>query len=144
MRHCVIRVLMALITVACTVPAVADAQGNEKQPPNVLFILVDELGYMDVSPFNPDTFYETPGVQRLAESGMKFTDGYASNPVCSPSRLSLMTGKYASRHDATNWFCGKRTGRFDNAPLQCFMPVEEFTIAEAFQAGGYATFFAGK
>jgi len=116
----------------------------EEERPNVLMILADDLGYMDVSPYNPDTFYETPNIQRLAESAARFTDGYAANPVCSPTRYSIMTGTYPTRHDATDWFCGSQTARYRHAPLNCFMPVEEVTVAEAFKEAGYRTFFAGK
>jgi arylsulfatase A-like enzyme len=112
--------------------------------PNVVFILVDDLGYMDIGANNPQTFYETPHVDRLAATGMRFTDGYAANPVCSPTRYSIMTGKHPSRIDATNFFAGRRAGKFLPAPLNDRMPLEEITLAEAFQEGGYATFFAGK
>ncbi len=112
--------------------------------PNVVFILVDDLGYMDIGANNPDTFYETPNLDKLAASGMRFTNGYAANPVCSPTRYSIMTGKYPSRVDATNFFSGKRPGRFLPAPLNDRMPLPEITIAEALQNAGYKTFFAGK
>ena len=111
---------------------------------NVVVILVDDLGYMDVGANNPDTFYETPNIDRLAKSGMRFTDGYAANPVCSPTRYSILTGKYPTRVDATNFFSGTREGRFRPAPLHNRMPLEETTIAEALKERGYATFFAGK
>ena len=68
----------------------------------------------------------------------------AANPVCSPTRYSLMTGKYPTRVDATNFFSGKRSGTFDPAPLNDNMPLDEITIAQALKAHGYATFFAGK
>lgn len=112
--------------------------------PNVLFFLVDDLGYMDVGANNPDTFYETPNIDRIAQEGMRFTDGYAANPVCSPTRYSIMSGKHPSRIDATNFFSGRRGARFNSAPLFNRMPLEEITIAEAFKEAGYATFFAGK
>lgn len=112
--------------------------------PNVLFILVDDLGYMDIGANNPDTFYETPNIDRLAGEGMRFTNGYAANPVCSPTRYSIMTGKHPSRVDATNFFAGTRGGRFKPAPLNDRMPLSEITLAEAFKEAGYATFFAGK
>ncbi|MEM7477816.1 MAG: sulfatase-like hydrolase/transferase, partial [Planctomycetota bacterium] len=70
---------------------------EESRPPNIVVLLVDDLGYMDIGPNNPNCFYDTPNVDRLAASGMRFTDGYAANPVCSPTRYSLMTGKYPSR-----------------------------------------------
>jgi arylsulfatase A-like enzyme len=112
--------------------------------PNVVVFLVDDLGYMDIGANNPDCFYETPNIDKLAASGMRFTDGYAANPVCSPTRYSLMTGKYPTRAKATDWFTSKRTGRFAPAPLTNRMELEEITLAEILKAEGYSTFFAGK
>ncbi|MCZ6598890.1 MAG: sulfatase [Planctomycetota bacterium] len=111
---------------------------------NVVFLLVDDLGTMDVGAYNPDTFYETPSIDRLAATGMRFTAGYAASPVCSPTRYSIMTGRYPSRVDATDFFTGRRAGRFLPAELNNRMPLAEVTIAEALQSAGYATFFAGK
>ncbi|MEO1616089.1 MAG: sulfatase [Planctomycetota bacterium] len=111
---------------------------------NYVVFLVDDLGFMDIGANNPKCFYDTPHIDRLAESGMRFTDGYAANPVCSPTRFSLMTGRYPSRVDATNFFSGKRSGRFRSAPLNNKMPLEEVTVAELLKEKGYATFFAGK
>ncbi|MDF7826783.1 sulfatase [Pontiellaceae bacterium B12227] len=113
-------------------------------PPNVVVFLVDDLGYMDVGANNPDCFYDTPNIDRLAKSGMRFTDGYAANPVCSPTRYSLMTGKYPTRVRATNFFSGKRAEKFNPAPLIDNMPLDEITIAQMLKTKGYATFFAGK
>ena len=112
--------------------------------PNMVVFLVDDLGYMDIGANNPDCFYETPNIDRLADSGMRFTDGYAANPVCSPTRYSLMTGKYPTRVQATNFFSGKRSGKFNPAPLVDDMAAEEITIAEALKTKEYTTFFAGK
>lgn len=129
--------LIALLTTLC-VGAAAPSQ------PNILFILVDDLGYMDVGAYNPATFYETPNIDRLAAEGMRFTDGYAANPVCSPTRYSIMTGKHPSRVDATNFFSGRRGGKYASAPLHDRMDLEEITLAEALKPRGYHTFFAGK
>ena len=120
------------------------ASAADPKPKGVLFILVDDLGYMDIGANNPNTFYETPNIDKLAGSGMRFTDGYAANPVCSPTHYSIMTGRYPSRVDATNFFSGKRSGRFNPAPLNDRMPLEELTIAETLKENGYHTFFAGK
>lgn len=111
---------------------------------NFVFILVDDLGFMDIGANNPDTFYETPNVDRLAREGVRFTNGYAANPVCSPTRYSIMTGKYPTRVAATNFFAGKREGRFKPAPLNDRMPLDELTIAEALKEAGYRTAFFGK
>ncbi len=118
--------------------------GRAEEPLNFVFILVDDLGYMDVGCNNRDSFYETPNINRLARGGMRFTNGYAACPVCSPTRYSIMTGKYPSRVDATNFFSGTRAGRFLPAVLNDRMPLAEVTIAEALKEHGYATFFAGK
>ena len=112
--------------------------------PNFVFILVDDLGYMDIGANNPATFYETPNVDQLSREGVRFTNGYAANPVCSPTRYSIMTGKYPSRVDATNFFSGKRQGRFKPAPLNNHMPLSEMTVAEALKEAGYRTAFFGK
>lgn len=120
------------------------ADAAEHRPPNFLVILVDDLGYMDVGAYNPDCFYDTPNIDRLAASAMKFTNGYAANPVCSPTRYSIMTGKWPTRAKATNYFVGTQAGKFLPAELTDRMPLEEITIAEALQERNYATFFAGK
>ena len=112
--------------------------------PNVVVFLVDDLGYMDIGANNPDCFYETPHINKLAATGMRFTDGYAANPVCSPTRYSLMTGKYPTRVQATNYFSGKRSGKFNPAPLHNKMDLDEITLAEILKKQGYQTFFAGK
>ncbi|MDX1564477.1 MAG: sulfatase [Phycisphaeraceae bacterium] len=119
-----------------------DSEAAKK--PNFVFFLVDDLGYMDIGANNPDCFYDTPHIDGLAASGLRFTDGYAANPVCSPTRYSIMTGRYPSRVDATNYFSGRRSGRFAPAPLHDRMDLKEVTIAEALKQQGYATFFAGK
>jgi len=114
------------------------------ESPNVVFFLIDDLGYMDIGAYNPDSFYETPNCDRIAAAGCRFTNGYAANPVCSPTRYSIMTGRHPSRPDATNFFSGRRGGRFRPAPLHDRMDLEEDTLAEAFREAGYATCFAGK
>ena len=114
------------------------------QPPNIVFLLVDDLGAMDIGAFNPATFYETPNIDRLAAGGVPFTRGYAANPVCSPTRFSIMTGRYPTRVGATNYFSGRRQESFAPAPLNDRMALEEYTLAEALRDGGYSTAFLGK
>ncbi len=117
---------------------------QNKRPPNIVVILIDDMGYMDIGANNPDCFYRTPNIDGLAATGMRFTDGYAANPVCSPTRYSLQTGRYPSRIDATNYFSGRRKGRFRPAVLNSAMPLEDTTLAEALKGQGYRTAFAGK
>lgn len=141
--------LIAFLLLALSISSMANsaegpANPGINNPPNFVVILVDDLGYMDIGANNPNCFYETPFIDQLASTGMRFTDGYAANPVCSPTRYSLMTGKYPTRVQATNFFSGRRSGKFNPAELNDKMPLEEITIAEALKAQGYATFFAGK
>ncbi len=124
--------------------ALLAALAHTHAKPNIVFFLVDDLGYMDIGANNPNTLYETPNIDSIAKTGVRFTNGYAANPVCSPTRYSIMTGKYPSRHDATNFFTGRRPGRFKPAPMNSEMPLAEVTIAEALKEAGYATAFAGK
>jgi len=155
MRHCLLPLLAAL---ACT------AAGR---PLNVVFLYVDDLGVMDVSPYNPDTFHDTPAVQKLADTGVTFTNGYSASPVCSPARSAVMTGQWPARTRNTNYFGGPnmflgqalpddydplKHGDFKQmrnrplwpAPYHGQLAEAHTTWAEAFKAHGYATFFAGK
>lgn len=128
--------------------------GCSEPAPNVLFILVDDLGWADVGFNNPDTFYETPNLDALAENSVRFTNAYAAAPVCSPTRVSIMTGKYPVRLATTDYFGAPQPESVGNhwtagkpllpAPYLDRMPLEEVTLAEAFGEAGYATFFAGK
>ncbi len=122
--------------------AVSSADADEKL--NFIFILADDLGYMDVGFNNPKTFYETPHLDSLAASGMVFTDFYAACQVCSPTRASILTGKYPARTDTTNYFAGRRAEKFEPAHFNTVMALEEVTLAETFRDNGYQTFFAGK
>ena len=112
--------------------------------PNIIFILADDLGCMDIGAFNPKTFYETPNIDGLAKRGMRFTQGYAACCVCSPTRGSIMTGKYPPRFGITNFIPGGRAGKLKPAPNADHLALEEVTIAESLRDAGYATFFAGK
>ena len=80
------------------------AAGSQRRP-NIVLFLVDDLGWGDFGCYG-DTFHETPNVDRLAAEGMKFTNGYAAAPVCSPSRAGLMTGKWPARLHLTQWIPG--------------------------------------
>jgi len=105
---------------------------------NFVFILIDDLGWTDTGCYG-SSFYETPHIDSLAMAGMRFTNAYASCPVCSPTRASILTGKYPARLNLTQWIGGP-----GNPEYLKQLPLEEFTLAEALKAGGYRTFFAGK
>ena len=108
---------------------------KSSKKPNVIFFLVDDMGWMDIGA-NGSTFYETPNIDALAKSGLKFTDGYAANPVCSPTRFGIQTGRYPTRKDCTNFFSGRRGGKFACAPLHDRLDHDEVTIAEALKEQG--------
>lgn len=119
-------------------------------PPNIILILADDLGWADLSSYG-STFYETPFLDQLVKTGMKFTNAYSTSPVCSPTRASLMTGKYPTKTGVTDWIPGRsEDGKIRDyekikTPATAFqLKLEEKTIAEYALENGYQTFFAGK
>ena len=78
--------------------------------PNILLIYLDDLGWRDLACYGR-SFYETPVIDRLAEQGIQFSQAYAACPVCSPSRASLLTGRYPARIGLTNYIGGDDRGR---------------------------------
>ncbi len=121
--------------------------------PNFVFFLIDDLGWKDLGCYGTK-FYETPNIDKLAAQGMRFTEAYAACPVCSPTRASIMSGKYPARTNTTDWFGAPQPGTAHQhwtrhkpllpAPYEEKMALEEVTIAETLKQNGYATFFAGK
>jgi len=116
---------------------------------NVLFFLVDDLGWTDLGCYGSD-YYETPNIDRLASEGMRFTDAYAAFCVCSPTRASILTGKYPGRLRITHAIPIQGSERHGGElplvePIYCKnLPLEELTIAEALKPHGYATATMGK
>lgn len=138
MGHCLIWIT--------TVIAGANAPGGVSPKPNIVVMLADDLGYMDIGANNPKTFYETPNIDSIAARGMRFTSGYAACCVCSPTRASIMTGKYPPRTGITAWI-GCRPSPITKVltpPNGDHLALEEVTIAERFREADYATCFAGK
>jgi arylsulfatase A-like enzyme len=119
------------------------------KPKNFVFILVDDLGINDMS-VEGSTFHETPNIDKLANSSMRFTRGYSSCQVCSPSRASIMLGTAPARNGITDWIgaaTGTRWNRNDRIlPSKNIhaLPAKDITIAEAMKEAGYKTFFCGK
>jgi arylsulfatase A len=133
-------------------PLMFQGCGSEPARPNFVFFLVDDLGYSDVGCFGSD-YYETPNIDRVAQEGMKFTSAYAGSTICSPTRASILTGKYAARLHITApipIISHKRQAAAGNItqlidPDYCMnLPLEEVTIAEALKPLGYATASIGK
>lgn len=120
-------------------------KGSVASQPNILFILADDLGWRDLGSYG-SPFNETPHIDNLASQGMRFTQAYTAGSVCSPTRSSLMTGKYPVRTGVTDWIPG---ATFEGRELitqrtKTELALEEVTIGEAMMEGGYQTFYAGK
>jgi len=120
-----------LLTVSLLLFA-APAQADDPPRPNIIFILADDLGYGDIGAHGQQEI-GTPSIDRLAEEGLRFTQAYAANPICAPSRCSLMTGRHVGH-------CASNRNASVNLPLR----VEDPTVAEVLSGAGYTTAIWGK
>jgi arylsulfatase A-like enzyme len=116
--------------------------------PNIIFILIDDLGWRDLSCYGSE-YYETPNLDRLASKGMTFSDAYAACPVCSPTRASILTGKYPATLGLTDWidwdnWVHPARGKLIDAPYIDHIPLGEVSLAQALKNGGYSTWHVGK
>jgi len=160
---------ISLGAAALALPGCTDAAaqlwpaGKSEKKPNFVFILIDDMGWMDTGCYG-SRYYETPNIDRLAREGMRFTDGYAACAVCSPTRAAVMTGRYPARTGVTDWihfgnFKGSRTNPNQKNPaeyvggknnkLLCppnpfWMELDEVTIAEVLKPAGYTSCHVGK
>ena len=119
---------------------------NEKiSKPNLVFIIVDDLGWKDVGYMGSD-FYETPNIDKLSKNSTVFNSAYSASPVCSPTRASIMTGKHHVRVNITDWIPGvDPKDRYLIGPEDIHqLPIEELTIGEILQSNGYSTMYSGK
>ncbi len=135
------RVMLVLAVGLAASPAI-----SAERRPNVVFFLVDDLGWRDLGCYGSG-FYETPHIDELAAQGVRFTQAYAACHVCSPTRASIMTGKYPAALRLTDWLPGRKDYPFQklkNVRTIPHLPLEETTLAEAFEEHGYATAHIGK
>ena len=149
-------IALLVLTWSCTASLAADG------PPNIIVILVDDLGWRDLSCQGSD-YYRTPNIDRLASEGMRFTNGYAACAVCSPTRAALQTGRYPARIGVTDWiramfqrgdlgtpdanpteYVGGRNRKLLCPPNPFWMEHSERTIAEVLREQGYMTAYIGK
>lgn len=147
-----LKIKIPLLALSLFLGSCQSEQKEIEKKPNVLFILVDDLGYHDLS-YTGSEYYETPSIDSLAKKSVVFTQGYASSRVCSPSRASIMLGQHPARHGITDWIGAKtgedwrQTNRHDKmlpANYNHHLKPDDLTIAEAFKMNDYTTFFAGK
>ena len=136
-------VVLAIIALWFGLARPAEAQGE--RPPNVILILVDDMGWTDLGYAGSD-LYESPNIDRLASQGIRFTDAYSACTVCSPTRSAIMTGKYPARTHITDWIHGSKRpwAKLAIPDWTEFLPHDEVTIASALGKGGYTTASVGK
>ena len=138
--------LFLVLAAACVSLTLPPTPRPQATPPNVVFILADDLGWADLGCYgNP--FNRTPNLDSLALHGVRFTQAYAAAPVCSPSRAAILTGKHPARLHLTNFLVGERVdsaSRLAPAPWTKYLPAAEVTMAEWLKAQGYATGMVGK
>lgn len=127
--------------------ALAAPLAAQKKPPNIVLILADDLGWADTAVYGAD-LHQTPNIDRLASEGVRFTNAYAAAPVCSPTRASIMTGKYPARLHMTIWHEASRNPPKNRAVIppvtRDSLPHEEITLAEVLRERGYLTAHIGK
>ena len=133
-----------LAIVLLVVFAAGPVSAQPASPPNIVLILIDDLGWRDIGVAG-STFYETPNIDRLASEGARFTRFYTASPVCSPTRSSIQTGRNPARLHITNWIGGEERGRLlQEADYRRALPLDETTLAEALAPAGYTSGYIGK
>jgi len=162
-RHCTRRDLLRIGGFGAAALALqAQAANRTNKKANFVFILVDDLGWIDTRCYG-SKFYETPNIDKLAAEGVRFTDAYAACAVCSPTRAAVLTGRYPARHGVTDWirarfqggqipqdkknpseYVGGRESKLLCPPNALWMELEEITIAEALKPAGYTSCHVGK
>jgi S1-C subfamily serine protease/arylsulfatase A-like enzyme len=144
-----IGLLHRAVALASLVSASITAADENRLPLNVVFILADDLGCRDLGCYG-STFHETPAIDELAREGVRFTTAYAACPVCSPTRASILTGRYPQRTGVTDWIGAPQPAAWNRntphlpAAYAEKLALGEQTLAERLKARGYATFFGGK
>ncbi len=144
---------VALLALLVSLPSASAAD-----PPNIMVFLVDDMGVMDTSvPFLTDEngtakryplndYYRTPSMERLADNGIRFNQFYAMS-VCSPTRISIMTGQNAARHRTTNWINPRNNNRGEFGPPEwnwTGLTAEDVTLPGLLRQNGYTTIHVGK
>ena len=131
-----ISLALCLVSLIIMLPVVTNAQvDSASRQPNIVFIFADDLGIGDTGVYG-STIIDTPNIDALAASGVRFTQGYVSHPVCSPSRAGLLTGRYQQRH---GWEFNPAGRDTDNG-----LALDQVTIADELGERGYATGMIGK
>jgi arylsulfatase A-like enzyme len=136
--------VLALVSTAWI--AVPQALGASADRPNIVLILIDDMGWRDLGCTGSD-LYRTPHIDELGRGGMRFTQAYAAAPICSPTRASILTGQLPARLGLTDWLPGRRdmpSQKMLRPPLANHLPEASITLAEALKSRGYRTAHFGK
>lgn len=139
------KIFISLLALGCLPCLMTPLRAATVRPLNFIFILVDDMGWTDLSCFGSQ-FYETPNIDRLAGQGVKFTQAYSACTVCSPTRAAVMTGKYPARLHITDWIAGHKRpyAKLSVPDWTMYLPHAEITMAEALKPLGYSTVSIGK
>jgi len=141
------RSVILLVAGICINPVLAKSAVKKQasSKPNVVIVVIDDMGWRQLGCYGSE-FYRSPNIDRLSESGVRFTNAYASAPVCSPTRAALITGKYPARLHLTDFIPGSdpQDKTLLTPKWQKFLPLKEVTIAEQMKAAGYRTALFGK
>lgn len=129
------RIVKAATAIALLLTA-GSASAQQPSAPNIIYILADDLGYGDVSGFNPESRIVTPHLDALIENGLKFTDAHTSSSVCTPTRYGILTGRY-------NWRSPLKKSVLSGFS-KALIPRDRLTVAAMLQRNGYHTGFVGK
>lgn len=134
-----------LLLVSLSTAKTIEKEKANQDKPNIIFVLVDDLGFADINSFDPlgRTFYETPHIDKLSEQGMMFTQAYANAANCAPSRAAIMSGQ-SYPHQPIYHVGTPGKGAMISAPNATALPLEKITLAEALKGAGYHTGFIGK
>src|SRR3954447_11948957 len=132
------KLLSALLVLLVSAPAVLAAASPR---PNVLFVLIDDMGYADLTCYGERRVH-TDHIDRLAAEGIRFTQFYVASPICSPSRTALLTGQYPARWRITSFLETRASNR--NRGMAQWLDLPAPSIAQQFHAAGYATGHFGK
>ena len=136
MRHYKLKLLLTAIPFICILSCHSEKEENENLPPNIIYILADDLGYGDVSIYNPNSKIATPNIDKLGRQGMRFTDAHSPSSVCTPTRYGILTGRYCWRSKLPR---GVLQGYG-----QSLIEHQELTVAELLKEQGYTTGVVGK
>ena len=125
------KILLFVVLFLCTT-----MMYSQSTPPNIIYILADDMGYGDVSAYNPESPIKTPNIDAIAKNGMRFTDAHSGSAVCSPTRYGILTGRYAWRSKLQSGVLWS----YDSA----LIAPDRLTVAKLLKQQGYQTACIGK